>query len=176
MDYRSVNKVILLGNIGKDAEMNYTQNKFPICTFSLATTERVRNDKTNESSDRTEWHRCVLAGKMAENLMPFLKKGIKLYVEGKLHTREWQDREGKKRYSTEIRIMNVQILTSKGESSSNIYQDYEQLASSSNKKQESQTVPDETNDYSDYTSSDDSKEGFSDIPDVPGNADDDLPF
>jgi single-strand DNA-binding protein len=97
----SVNKVILVGNLGRDAELKVTPSGFPISTFSLATTDR-RKDKDNNWTDRTEWHRIKLLGKQAESLKDYLKKGKQIYVEGRLETRSWDDKDGQKRYTTEI--------------------------------------------------------------------------
>jgi single-strand DNA-binding protein len=109
----SVNKVILVGNLGRDAELKFTPGGFPISSFSLATTDR-RKDKDNTWQERTEWHRIKLLGKQAESLQDYLKKGKQIYVEGRLETRSWDDKDGQKRYMTEIIADRIQLLGSAG--------------------------------------------------------------
>jgi single-strand DNA-binding protein len=105
----SVNKVILVGNLGRDAEVRYTPGGAAVATLSLATTE-VYKDKEDQRQEKTEWHRVVLWGKTAETLSEYLRKGKQIYVEGRLQTRSWDDKEGKKRYTTEIRGDRVVLL------------------------------------------------------------------
>jgi single-strand DNA-binding protein len=105
----SVNKVILVGNLGRDAELRYTSTGAAVASFTLATSE-VWNDKQGQRQERTEWHRVVLWGKSAESLAEYLKKGKSVYVEGKLQTREWKDKDGNKRYTTEIRSERIVLL------------------------------------------------------------------
>ena len=107
-----VNKVILLGRLGKDPEIKYTTQQFPICNFSLATSER-RKEANGEWKDATEWHNIVALGKTAENIGKFLKKGSEVFLEGKIQTRKWQDKEGKDRYTTEILAQTVQFVGAK---------------------------------------------------------------
>ena len=107
-----VNKVILLGNLGKDPELRYTPNQVPVCSFSLATSER-RKDSSGQWSDHTEWHNVIAFGKTAENCANFLKKGRQVYIEGKIQTRKWQDKEGKDRYTTEVIANTVQFVGAK---------------------------------------------------------------
>ncbi len=114
-----VNKVILIGNLGKDPELRYTPGGQPVATFSLATTERW-NDKNGQRQDRTEWHNIVVWGKLAELVNQYLKKGRSAYVEGKITTRSWDDRDGVKKYRTEIVANQVQFLGSSGSSSSDM--------------------------------------------------------
>ena len=95
----SVNKVILVGNLGRDAELRYTPGGAAVATLNLATTE-VWNDKQGQRQEKTEWHRCVLWGKQAESLQEYLVKGKQIYVEGRLQTRQWDDKDGNKRYTT----------------------------------------------------------------------------
>ncbi|NDC37198.1 MAG: single-stranded DNA-binding protein [Proteobacteria bacterium] len=104
-----VNKAILLGNLGKDPELRYTPSQVPVCNFSLATSER-RKDANGQWSDHTEWHNVITFGKTAENCSNFLKKGRQVYIEGKIQTRKWQDKEGKDRYTTEILANTVQFV------------------------------------------------------------------
>jgi single-strand DNA-binding protein len=105
----SVNKVILIGNLGRDPELRYTKDGRAVANFTLATSERWR-DKEGAPQDRTEWHRIVVWDKQAENCAQYLQKGRSVYVEGRLQTREWEDREGQKRQTTEIVALNVTFL------------------------------------------------------------------
>jgi single-strand DNA-binding protein len=105
----SVNKVILVGNLGRDAELRYTPGGSPVATLNLATTE-VWNDKSGQRQEKTEWHRVVLWGKTAESLSEYLTKGKQLYIEGRLQTRQWDDKDGNKRYTTEIRGDRIVLL------------------------------------------------------------------
>ena len=105
----SVNKVILVGNLGRDAELRYTPGGSPVATLNLATTE-IWNDKAGQRQEKTEWHRVVLWGKSAESLAEYLTKGKQIYVEGRLQTRQWDDKDGNKRYTTEIRGDRVVLL------------------------------------------------------------------
>jgi single-strand DNA-binding protein len=106
----SVNKVILVGNLGRDAELRYTPGGAPVATLNLATTE-VWNDKTSgQKQEKTEWHRIVLWGKSAESLSEYLTKGKQIYVEGRLQTRKWQDKDGNDKYTTEIRGDKIVLL------------------------------------------------------------------
>ena len=109
----SVNKVILVGNLGRDAELRYTPGGSPVATINLATTE-VWNDKAGQRQERTEWHRVVLWGKTAESLNEYLTKGKQIYVEGRLQTRQWESKEGEKRYTTEVRGDRVVLLGGMG--------------------------------------------------------------
>ena len=105
----SVNKVILVGNLGRDAELRYTPGGAAVATINMATTE-VWNDKAGQRQEKTEWHRVVLWGKPAESLTEYLTKGKQIYVEGKLQTRQWDDKDGNKRYTTEIKADRITLL------------------------------------------------------------------
>src|SRR5580693_414364 len=105
----SVNKVILVGNLGRDAELRYTPGGAAVATLNMATTE-VWNDKGGQRQEKTEWHRVVLWGKPAESLTEYLTKGKQIYVEGRLQTRQWDDKDGNKRYTTEIRGDKIVLL------------------------------------------------------------------
>jgi single-strand DNA-binding protein len=105
----SVNKVILVGNLGRDAELRYTPGGAAVATLNLATTE-VWNDKQGQRQEKTEWHRVVLWGKQAETLQEYLVKGKQIYVEGRLQTRQWDDKDGNKRYTTEIKADRITLL------------------------------------------------------------------
>ena len=104
-----VNKAILVGNLGKDPELRYTQNGQAVVNFTIATTENW-TDKSGEKQERTEWHRIVVWGKVGESCAQYLSKGRTVYVEGRIQTREWEDREGQKRYTTEVNAQTVQFL------------------------------------------------------------------
>jgi single-strand DNA-binding protein len=105
----SVNKVILVGNLGRDAELRYTPGGAAVATLNLATTE-VWNDKSGQRQEKTEWHRVVLWGKQAESLQEYLTKGKQIYVEGRLQTRQWDDKDGNKKYTTEIKADRITLL------------------------------------------------------------------
>ena len=105
----SVNKVILVGNLGRDAELRYTPGGAAVSKFSLATTE-VWNDKAGQRQERTEWHNIDLWGKQAESLNEYLRKGKQVYIEGRLQTDEYTDKEGMKRKSTKVRCDKVVLL------------------------------------------------------------------
>lgn len=109
----SVNKVILVGNLGRDAELRYTPGGAAVATLNLATTE-VWNDRNNQRQEKTEWHRVVLWGKQAESLQEYLTKGKQIYVEGRLQTRQWDDKDGNKRYTTEIKADRITLLGGAG--------------------------------------------------------------
>ncbi len=110
----SVNKVILVGNLGRDPELRYTPSGQAVANFSLATNESF-TDKSGERQERTEWHRIVAWGKTAELCSQYLSKGRPVYIEGRLQTREWEDKEGIKRQTTEIVANTVQFLGGRGE-------------------------------------------------------------
>jgi single-strand DNA-binding protein len=105
-----VNKVILVGNLGRDPEVRYTSSGTPVANFTMATTERWNDPTSGERKEKTEWHRVVVWGKQAEIAGEYLRKGRQVYVEGSLQTREWTDREGNKRQTTEIRAQRFQML------------------------------------------------------------------
>ena len=105
----SVNKAILVGNLGRDAEMRFTSGGTAVATVSIATTD-VYNDRDGQKKEDTQWHRIVIWGKMAESIQPYLTKGKQIYVEGKIQTREWTDKEGKQVKTTEIRADRVVLL------------------------------------------------------------------
>ncbi|TFG96530.1 MAG: single-stranded DNA-binding protein [Myxococcales bacterium] len=105
----SVNRVILVGNLGRDPELRYTAGGQPVASFSVATNERW-NDREGKTQERTEWHRIVVWGKQGENCANYLQKGRTVYIEGRLQTREWEDKEGQKRQTTEVVAQTVQFL------------------------------------------------------------------
>jgi single-strand DNA-binding protein len=106
---KSVNKVILIGNLGKDPELKYTPSGTAVAKFSLATNERFK-DKSGEWQDRTEWHNIVAWQRTAEIAAEYLKKGRTVYIEGRIQTRSWEDKEGQKRYTTEIVAQDLVLL------------------------------------------------------------------
>lgn len=111
---RGVNKVILIGNLGNDPDTRYTANGGAVTNLSLATTDSWRDKQTGENQERTEWHRVVLFGKLGEIAGEYLKKGSKVYIEGRLQTRKWQGKDGQDRYTTEIVANDLQMLDSRG--------------------------------------------------------------
>ncbi|MEQ1669011.1 MAG: single-stranded DNA-binding protein [Sulfuriferula sp.] len=109
----SVNKVILVGNLGKDPEMRYAPSGDAIATLTLATAETWKDKATGEKKEATEWHRVVFFGRVAEVAGQYLKKGSQIYVEGSLRTRKWTDKEGQDRYTTEVRGDEMKMLGSR---------------------------------------------------------------
>lgn len=106
----SVNKVILVGNLGADPEIKYTANSDAICTLSIATSETRKDKQTGEKKTATEWHRVIFFGDLAEIVGKWLKKGSTIYIEGKLRTRKWQDQQGNDKYTTEILADTMRML------------------------------------------------------------------
>ncbi len=107
---RGVNKVILVGNLGQDPDTRYTASGAAVVNLSLATTESWRNKQSGDMEERTEWHRVVMFGRLAEIAGEYLRKGSQVYIEGKLQTRKWQDNNGNDRYTTEIVANEMQML------------------------------------------------------------------
>src|SRR5579863_10369612 len=119
----SVNKVILIGNLGRDPEMRYTPAGVAIANFTIATSEMWKDKQTGENQEKTEWHRIVLYQRLAEIAGEYLRKGSKVFIEGRLQTRKWQDKtSGQDRYTTEIIGDNMQMLDSKGGSAGGSYE------------------------------------------------------
>ncbi len=114
-----INKVIIIGNLGKDPELRHTPQGQAVANFPVATSESW-NDKQGQKQERTEWHRVVVWGKLAELCGKYLSKGRKAYVEGRLQTRAWDDKDGQKRYTTEIIANTVQFLDSAGASADRV--------------------------------------------------------
>ncbi|MGB8433401.1 MAG: single-stranded DNA-binding protein [Burkholderiales bacterium] len=110
----SVNKVILVGNLGADPETRYSTDGAAITNIRMATTDRWKDKGSGEMREQTEWHRVVFFGRLAEIAGEYLKKGSPVYVEGRLRTRKWTDKEGHDRYSTEVTADNMQLLGSRG--------------------------------------------------------------
>src|SRR5512147_2263918 len=111
---RGVNKVILIGNLGQDPETRYMPSGSAVTNLRIATTESFKDKETGERQERTEWHSVAMFGKLAEISAEYLKKGSQVYIEGRLRTRKWQDKEGKDRYTTEIIARDMQMLGGRG--------------------------------------------------------------
>ena len=144
---RGVNKVILVGNLGQKPEMRYTATQSAVANLSLATTESWKDKETGEMRDKTEWHRVVYFGKLAEIVEKYLDKGSKVYVEGKLQTRKWQDKSGADRWTTEIVGNELTMLDSRSGSQQN-----------------------------EFNQDDNSSMGMNESQDAGGLTDDDIPF
>lgn len=145
----SLNKAMIIGRLGQDPEVRYTQSNTAVANLSIATSERYK-DKEGEWKERTEWHRVVAWGRLAEICQEYLKKGSQVYIEGPIQTRKWEDKEGQTRYTTEIKALTMTMLDSKGSGG-----DAE--------------VPEKPDSSQPVSSSVDLNEDFEDI-------DDDLPF
>ncbi|CAB1277307.1 single-stranded DNA-binding protein [Candidatus Nitrosacidococcus tergens] len=120
---RGINKVILIGNLGRDPEVRYTPNGAAIANLTLATSEGWKDKNTGETQERTEWHRVVCFNRLGEIAGQYLKKGMKVYIEGRLQTRKWQGQDGQDRYTTEIIAGDLQMLDRVGSSSESSYGD-----------------------------------------------------
>lgn len=114
MASRGVNKVILIGNLGQDPEVRYMPNGGAVCNITVATSETWKDKNTGEQQEKTEWHRVVMFRRLAEIAGEYLKKGSKVFLEGRLQTRKWQDQQGQDRYTTEIVADEMQMLDSRG--------------------------------------------------------------
>ncbi len=119
MASRGVNKVILVGNLGQDPETRYLPSGGAVTNISIATSEAWKDKQTGEPQERTEWHRVALFNRLAEIAGEYLRKGSKVYIEGSLRTRKWQDQNGQDRYTTEIIANELQMLDSRGQGDSN---------------------------------------------------------
>lgn len=144
----SLNKVMLIGNLGKDPEVRYTTSGQAVATFNLATTDKYKNKQSGEWEEKTEWHRVTLWGKLAEIAGEYLAKGKTVYIEGRLQTRKWTDRDGNDRYTTEIVADRMQMLGGRSDG-----------GSGGGRRQEAGGVADTTVSY-----------------DEPAFQDDDIPF
>ena len=111
---RGINKVILIGNLGQDPEVKYMPSGGAVCNITVATTESWNDKDSGERQERTEWHRIVLFRRLAEIAGEYLRKGSKVYIEGRLQTRKWQGQDGQDRYTTEIVANDLQMLDSRG--------------------------------------------------------------
>ena len=129
MQKNSVNKVILIGNLGQDPESRFTPSGTAVTNLSVATNESWK-DQSGESQDRTEWHRIVMYGKMAETASEYMKKGQMVYIEGRLQTNEWEDQNQIKRKSTQVRCDNFTMLGRRNDNSSNYSEEQKEKLSS----------------------------------------------
>ena len=111
---RGINKVILVGNLGRDPEVRYAASGAAVANVTIATSESWKDKNSGEKQERTEWHRIVFFGRLAEIASEYLKKGSQIYVEGRLQTRKWQDKDGNDRYTTEVVANEMQMLGSRG--------------------------------------------------------------
>ncbi len=145
---RGINKVILIGHVGGDPEVRYMPNGNAVATISLATTESWKDKQTGEKQERTEWHRVVCFNRLGEIVGEYVRKGSKLYIEGSLRTRKWQDPQGQDRYTTEIVAADIQMLDSKGTGSTSPAMDMQsapqQYQGSSSKPQATKQAPAQT--------------------------------
>jgi len=116
---RGVNKVILIGNLGNDPDMRYTASGAAVANITIATTESWKDKVSGEKQEKTEWHRVVFFGRLAEIVGEYLRKGSQIYVEGRLQTHKWEDKEGKDRYTTEIVANEMQMLGGRSGGSAN---------------------------------------------------------
>ena len=134
---RGVNKVILVGNLGQKPDMKYTQSNTAVANLSLATSESWKDKDSGDLKTKTEWHRVVYFGKLAEVAERYLDKGSKVYVEGKLQTRKWQDQTGNDRYTTEVLGQELTMLDSRGDSSGSSFENNNSGMSEENVNQDS---------------------------------------
>ena len=144
---RGVNKVILIGNLGQDPEVKYMPNGNAVANITVATSESWKDKNTGEQVDKTEWHRVVFFRRLAEIVGEYLKKGSKIYIEGKLQTRKWQDKNGADHWTTEVIANEMQMLDSRGGGSSDFNQN-QGAAQSSPQSAPAQAAP-APNDFDD---------------------------
>jgi len=152
---RGVNKAIIVGTLGQDPEVRYTANGGAVANISVATNESWRDKATGETQERTEWHRIVMFGKLAEIAQQYLKKGSQAYFEGRIQTRKWQDKDGGDRYSTEIVANEMQMLGGRSSGGGAPMDSSEQSHSPSQPRSQSRPAPADTAPMDD---------GFDDIP------------
>ena len=153
----SVNKVIILGRLGQDPEIKYTPSGAAVCNFSLATSETWNDKSSGQKQEKTEWHKIVVWGKLAELCNQYLAKGRQAFVEGKLQTRSWDDKDGNKRYSTEINATTVQFIGGQAQAGSN--NEY-----AGNNNSNNQGAPAQKEPAQDYNISSDANFASDDIP------------
>ena len=138
---RGVNKVILIGNLGQDPEVKYMPNGNAVANITVATSESWKDKNTGEQVDKTEWHRVVFFRRLAEIVGEYLKKGSKIYIEGKLQTRKWQDKNGADHWTTEVVASEMQMLDSRGGGSSDFNQSQGAPSQSAPQSAPSQAAP-----------------------------------
>ncbi len=141
MANKGINKVIIVGNLGNDPEMRYMPNGNAVTNISVATSETWNDKQTGQQQERTEWHRVVAFGKLAELMGQYLKKGSQVYIEGRLQTRKWQDNNGQDRYTTEILADQMQMLGGRPSDSADFQSPPAQSAAPMNKPQEKFKAP-----------------------------------
>lgn len=144
----SLNKVMLIGNLGRDAELRYTPGGTPVATVNLATTD-IWNDKSGQRQEKTEWHRVVIWGPQAESLSEYLTKGKSIYVEGNLQTRKWDDKDGITRYTTEIRSQRIQLLGGGGGENRSGNRQQQSRGNSNNRGRQQQDETQQADPYAD---------------------------
>jgi len=143
---RGINKVILIGNLGADPEIRHMPNGSAVANINLATSESWKDKNTGEQQERTEWHRVVLFQRLAEIVAEYLKKGSKIYIEGRLQTRKWQDKTtGQDRYTTEIIANEMQMLDSRGGNSTHETSSFNSANAAAQSKPETNKVPEMAN-------------------------------
>jgi single-strand DNA-binding protein len=173
MATRGINKVILIGNVGKDPEIRYMANGNAVANFSIATSEYWKDKQTGEQKDRTEWHRVVVFGKLAEITSEYVKKGSQVYIEGQLQTRKWQDQSGNDNYITEVVINPIggtlQILGSRNSNDGASNGSWGQSANNSSSASEAQSRPTTQEAPTSAPQS-------GNMPEPPMDFDDDIPF
>lgn len=145
---RGINKVIIIGNIGADPEVRYLPSGSAVANISVATSESWKDKQTGEKQERTEWHRIVLFNRLGEIAGEYLRKGSKVYIEGRLQTRKWQDKSGQDRYTTEIVANDMQMLDSRGGGSGD-YSAPPSQASANTSNKSGSTTPVEAGDFDD---------------------------
>lgn len=139
---KGINKVILIGNLGADPEIRHMPNGAAVANINLATSESWKDKNTGELQERTEWHRVVLFQRLAEIVAEYLKKGSKVYIEGRLQTRKWQDKTtGQDRYTTEIIANEMQMLDSRGGGAGSNAPSFTQNTSATQSKREANPLP-----------------------------------
>lgn len=138
---RGINKVILIGNLGQDPETRYFPDGGAITAANLATSETWKDKQTGEPQERTEWHRLVFGSRLAEIAGEYLRKGSKIYVEGALRTRKWQGQDGQDRYTTEIRVRDMQMLDSRNSGGGDSSEGYGQRPAPAPQKPPHNSVP-----------------------------------
>lgn len=164
----SVNKVILVGRLGQNPEVRYTPSGAAVANFNIATNESWM-DKSGQKQERTEWHRIVVWGKTAENCNQYLTKGKQVYVEGRLQTRQWQDKDGQTKYTTEVQAQTVQFLDSMGASAGATGSRTPSASSSNNTRQQN------SSDFG-MDQGEAAQSGSQSAPLEPSFTEDDIPF
>jgi len=136
-----LNRCDFIGRLGRDPEIRYTPNGVAVANFSIAVGEKWKDKNTGEQNEKTEWIKCSSFGKLAEIIAEFLEKGKQVYISGKMQTRQWDDKEGNKRYTTEIVVNQMQMLGGRGDSDSGDYSRPSNQDTSGGGQQQSQSGP-----------------------------------